>query len=77
MKVKVTQRTPWRRRFSQQIRQWTVVRRNLGHDCMNKKSLLAHIRDEQTDAVPANLVNDVNDVGKEKDTPSKRISKLN
>ena len=57
----------------QRIRRWTVVRRNLGHDCMNEKSLLAHIR-EQTDAVPANLVN-VNDVGKEKDTPSKRSSK--
>jgi hypothetical protein len=57
----------------QRIRRWVVVRRNLGHDCMNEKSLLAHIR-EQTDAIPANLVN-VNDLGKEKDTPSKRTSK--
>ena len=40
-------------------------------DSMNEE--VAHIR-EQTDAAPGNLVN-VNDVGKEKDTPSKRSSK--
>jgi hypothetical protein len=57
----------------QRTRRWAVVRRNLGYDQLNEKSLIAHIR-EQTDAVPGNLVN-VNDVGKEKDTPSKRSSK--
>jgi hypothetical protein len=57
----------------QRSRRCAVVRRNLGHDCLNPKLLAAHIR-EQTNAVAMNLVN-VNDVGNDKDTPSKRTSK--
>ena len=57
----------------QRTRRWAVVRRNLGHDCLNKKLLADHIR-EQTNAVATNLIN-VNDVGRDKDSPSKRASK--
>ena len=54
-------------------RRWAVVRRNLGHDQLNEKSFLAHVR-EQTNAVATNLIH-VNDIGKDKDSPSKRTSK--
>ncbi len=57
----------------QRTRRWAVVRRILGQDCLNKKLLAAHIR-EQTNAVSTNLISKKN-VGRDKDSPSKRASK--
>ena len=57
----------------QRTRRWAVVRRILGQNCLNKKLLAAHIR-EQTNAESTKLISK-NDVGRDKDSPSKRASK--